>query len=117
MEMKDIHRRLGEACGMLEAGAPTRKVLEKTLELIGALADRLDAIDDMVKETNDYVARMDDDLGRLEDMHDEEFGDMPFPDEDEPEDGGPDDEPDDEPDEDGDRSGRTLDFKPPKKRR
>ena len=122
--MKDAQRLIGQVQGLLENSSDAVSLKTAVLRLAGALEDALKEIASLhqeIDELNEYVSRIDDDLGELELMHDDEaedyedyFGldvdedeDDEFDDEDDEEDEDEEDEEDDEDEGDG-KATRTV---------
>ena len=124
--MKDAQKLIGQVQGLLENSSDAASLKAAVLRLAGALEDALKEIASLhqeIDELNEYVSRIDDDLGELELMHDDEaedyedyFGldddedeDDAFDDEDDEEDEDEEDEEDeDDEDEDDGKATRTV---------
>ena len=73
--MENLGRQAGFLKGLLEganleAASPEGKLLSGIVELLGALSERVEAMDDLMADLNDYVQSIDDDLTELENDYD-----------------------------------------------
>lgn len=86
--MTNIGKKVGYLKGLMEGmeldvAAPSAKLFEGVVDLLGDLCDRVEKIDELIDDLNDYVESIDDDLSELEG---EQNGGMDFLDEDDDED-------------------------------
>jgi len=79
--MNSIRKKAGFLEGLIASMKPDEKDPSAQLNmgivsLLSDMAERIEAMDELIAELNDYVESIDDDLTELEGMHDDEDGDM-----------------------------------------
>ena len=73
--MENLGKKAGYLKGLLEganleAESPNGKLLAGVVELLGALCERVESMDELMEDLNDYVQSIDDDLTELENDYD-----------------------------------------------
>ncbi len=76
--MDNLGKSVGYLKGLMEgmdfSGDPSKgKLFTAMVDLLGALSDRVEALEELVDDLNDYVESIDDDLSQLEEDRDDGF--------------------------------------------